>query len=263
MTQNNLKHLLSKTITLFLMIIIFFSCSKGNKEIISYYENGNPKLVYYTKTEKEIKKKVSEQMFYENGKIKYEGKFGENNQKTGKWYYYFEDGTKFAECDFTKSKSGFGWEVYKTDKTKLVGSKDKVNEVTFYTNGGLAKIRISNETQEKEYKFFPSFNLMEDRTLKNNILNGQTLSFFDNGKINSKNYFKNGVQDSIYILYYENGSTQIKGNYKIGNKVGKWEYFKQDGSTDGDETYKEDGSIIKTRDTGLKYYDKNGNEIKL
>ncbi|MFA6199790.1 MAG: hypothetical protein WC679_05230 [Bacteroidales bacterium] len=262
MRHNNLTSLLSKVIILSLIIVLSFSCSKGSKEIISSYENGNPKLVYYTKTEKGIKKKVSEQMFYENGKIRYEGNF-QHNERTGKWSYNFEDGTKFATCNYTKSKSGFDWEIYKADKTKLVNSKDKISGITFYTDGCLARIMIKNEKQEKEYRFFPSFNLMEDRTMKGNVLNGQTLSFYENGHINSSNYFKNGIQDGTYILYYENGSQQIKGNYRQDNRVGKWEYFKQDGSPDGEEIYGEDGSIIKQRATGLKYFDKDGNEIKL
>lgn len=257
-----LTSLLSKTIILFFTILTISSCSNGKKEVISYYENGNPKLVYYTKMDKEIKYKIAEKMYYENGKLKYEGSF-KNNEKTGNWNYFFEDGTKFAQCDYTDSKSGKNWEVYKIDKTILVNTKDKVQEVTYYPDGSLAAIKIKKKEFEKEYKFFPSFKLLEERTYKGNLLNGQTLSFFENGKINSNNFFKDGMQDSIYFLYYENGSTQIKGNFKMDNKIGKWEYFKQDGTPDGEEIYAEDGSIMKARNTGLKYYDKDGKEIVL
>jgi antitoxin component YwqK of YwqJK toxin-antitoxin module len=262
MAQKNLISLASKVIAIFLIAIIFSSCSKGDKEIISFYENGSPKLIYFTKTKNGVKEKVFEQMYYENGKLQYVGNFI-NNEKTGKWEYYFQNGTLFSKCDYTNSKSGFNWEVYKMDKTKLVNKNDKVEEVTFYVEGGLAAIRVKNQTQEKEYRFFPSYRLMEERELKGNILNGQILSFYENGNINSKNYFKDGMQDSIYILYYENGKVQIKGNYKMDNKIGKWEYFKEDGSFDGDELYTEDGSIIKPRNSGMKYFDKDGNQIMI
>ncbi|MDX9797758.1 MAG: hypothetical protein RBT05_02760 [Bacteroidales bacterium] len=261
MTKTNLINSISKINAIFLLVLIFSSCTKNNKEVISFYENGNPKLVYFTKMDKNIKYKVAEKMYYENGKLQYEGNFN-NNEKTGKWTYYFENGAIFSKCDFTNSKSGNGWEVYKMDNTKIVSSKDKIDEVSFYPEGTLAAIKFRNQNQEKEYKFFPSFKVMEERNYKGNILNGQTLSFYENGNINSKNYFKDGMQDSIYVLYYENGTTQIKGNYKLDTKVGKWEYFREDGSPDGEEIYGDEGSLLKPRDTGLKYYDKEGNEIK-
>lgn len=261
MTRKHLISYISKIIAVFSLVFIFSSCSQNKKEIISFYENGNPKLVYYTKMDKNIKYKVAEKMYYENGKLKYEGNF-DNNEKTGNWTYYFENGVVFAKGNFTNSKSGFDWEVYKIDKTKIVSKNDKIDEISFYPDGELASIKFRNDKQEKEYKFFPSYRVVEERDYKGNILNGQTLSFYENGNINSQNYFKDGMQDSIYILYYENGAVQIKGNYKLDVKVGKWEYFRQDGSSDGEEIYGDDGSLLKPRGTGLKYYDKEGNEIK-
>jgi hypothetical protein len=49
----------------------------------------------------------------------------------------------------------------------------------------------------------------------------------------------------------------------MDNKIGKWEFFKKDGTSDGEEIYGEDGSILKSRNTGIKLYDKEGNEIKI
>ncbi|MDD2489216.1 MAG: hypothetical protein WC108_04685 [Bacteroidales bacterium] len=262
MNNKNLTALFSKAIIIIFALLINSSCSSGTKEVISYYENGNPKLVYYIKKDNGVKNKVAEKLYYENGKLKYEGKF-EQNERTGKWFYYFENGNIFAQCDYTNSKSGNNWEVNKIDKTKIVTNKDKVKEVTYYPDGALAAIKIIYDKYEKEYSFFQSFQLLEERTYKGNILNGQSLSFYENGKINSTNYFKDGMQDSIYVLYYENGSTQIKGNFKMDNKIGKWEFFKKDGTSDGEEIYGEDGSILKSRNTGIKLYDKEGNEIKI
>ncbi|MCK9163061.1 MAG: hypothetical protein WCR29_01425 [Bacteroidales bacterium] len=262
MKTKTLKGLLSKTIVIILTVLITSSCSNGKKEVISYYENGNPKLIYYIKKDKDSKYKVAEKMYYENGKLKYEGKF-DNNERTGKWIYYFENGNKFSQCDYTNSKSGIDREVYKVDKTKIVGKNDKVEEVTFYPDGSLAAIKIKYDKFEKEYKFFPSFRLLEERTTKGNVLNGESLSFYENGKVNSTNYFKDGMQDSIYVLYYNNGSTQVKGSYKMDNKIGKWEYFKEDGTDDGEELFSDDGSIIKSRNTGIMYFDKEGKQINL
>src|SRR5574344_2995008 len=100
MKYTHIRGLLSKTIILFLVAIIVVSCSKGHKEIISYYKNGNPKLVYFTKMQDGIKTKVYEKMYYENGKLCYKGGCI-NNEKTGVWKFYYDNGKKFGQWDYT------------------------------------------------------------------------------------------------------------------------------------------------------------------
>lgn len=262
MKAKTLRGLLSKTTLLILILLISSSCGKGDKEIISHYENGNPKLIYFIKTEDATRYKVAEEMYYENGNLRYKGSF-KDNKRTGKWLYYFENANKFSEFDYTNSESGKGIEVYKIDNTKIVDKKDEVKEVTYFPDGSLAIIKVKYEGFEKEYKFFPSYNLMEERRLEGNILNGRTESYYENGSINSINYFKDGMQDSLYVLYYKNGLVQVKGMYNMDLEVGKWEYFKEDGTEDGQELYSDDGSIIQSRDTGVRYFGKDGKEINL
>ncbi|MDR0971490.1 MAG: hypothetical protein LBM25_03810 [Bacteroidales bacterium] len=242
---------------------LIIGCKGTNKEVISTYENGNPKKVYYTKQENGNKIKVKEVMYYENGYIRYEGAFL-NGERTGVWMFYFENGTLFALADFTNNSNGNNWEVYKTDKTVIAKKSNKVKTISFFSDGCLALIRIINDRDEEtEYKFYPSFNISQKALYKNGKYNGEVIALFNNGRINSKNFFKEGLQDSIYNLYYENGNIQVEGQYNKGEKIGVWKYFNEDGSLKGEEEYALDGSIIKALSLGIKYYDKEGKEIKM
>ena len=130
---------------------------------------------------------------------------------------------------------------------KLEGQE--ITEETLDENSEVAAVMLENFSAEMK----PASNIQDDdyMTIIRNCFS-----------INSKLYSAKIGDETTYILYYENGTTQIKGNYKLDSKVGKWEYFKADGTPDGEEIYGEEGSLLKPRDTGLKYYDKNGNEIK-
>lgn len=80
MKAKTLRGLLSKTTLLILILLISSSCGKGDKEIISHYENGNPKLIYFIKTEDATRYKVAEEMYYENGNLRYKGSFKDNKR---------------------------------------------------------------------------------------------------------------------------------------------------------------------------------------
>jgi Uncharacterized protein conserved in bacteria len=258
----SIKHLLSKTIALSIIALFAISCGKGEREVISSYSNGNPKLVYYTKTNNGVKTRVYEQMYYENGKIRYKGSCL-NTEKNGTWKYYYENGRKFAQCDFTNSKAGKKWTLLSTDGNKFVDSKDSIAEIVFYYDGCPAAIRVIQQKKETLYKFFPSFKTQVKCAMKGNILNGPSLSYFENGNINSKNYYRDGMQEGEYVLYYDNGSVRIKGNYSKDKQVDSWQYFKSNGQPDGEEVYSNEGKLIKARNTGLHYYGKDGKELKM
>lgn len=251
---------MSMMLSFFFIGILFISCSKGEREIIEYYDSENPKLIYYIKNIDGVKKRTYEKMYYENGKTRYEGKY-ENDLRQGIWKYYFENGLLFAKIDNKKNKIII--EIYNIKKEKLVNKNDEIKEIANYPDGSIAMIRIKKGDQEKEYTFYESYNIFEEKTLKNNFLDGIVKAYHENGQISSLNYFKQGVQDSIFVLYHDNGNIQVKGQYKDDNKIGVWKFYNSEGNEDGIEEYSKDGSIIKSRQTGVRYYDKQGNEITI
>lgn len=258
MRVKNTINCLSKSFFVFLGLVAIMSCSNGNKEVVEYYNSSEPKLVYFTKVEDGVTKRVGEKMYYESGQTMYEGRY-KNDERIGHWAYYFENGSLFCRMRFDKEPNSF--EVFDSQKNRLITGKDNIVEANYYPNGALAKIRKTEGEREVEYRFYTNFNLFEKRTTKKDLLDGEVLSYHESGQLSSKSHYNNGVQDGDYHLYYENGNLRLKGKVDNGIRVGVWEYYKESGEEDGQEEYSEDGSLIKHRDTGLRYFDKDGNEI--
>ncbi|MDR1848310.1 MAG: hypothetical protein LBR17_09405 [Bacteroidales bacterium] len=231
------------TATAILSAIIFFSCSKGDKQVITTYSDGKPKLVFYTKNQNDKKVLVYQKMFYQNGKLRFEGEV-KNNQKYGIWKYYFETGQLFAKTDFTLNPAGELWEVFTADKKPLITTSDTLITAALTKDNELVGINVRRQGLEKIYRFFESFNLQEERTLKGNILNGQSTAYFENGNIQSVHYYKDGFNDSTFSVFNENGTKLYNGQYKMGVKVGKWDFYNSDGSVRSE------------------MYDTNGNKIR-
>ncbi len=59
----------------------------------------------------------------------------------------------------------------------------------------------------------------------NYVENGKSYRFDDNGVLSHMFTFKSGVMNGEYISYFKNGTIESKGNYFNGNKSGEWEYY--------------------------------------
>ena len=55
--------------------------------------------------------------------------------------------------------------------------------------------------------------------------NGEWISYFPNGNIQSICHFNKGVPNGPIIVYNEKGSTLYRGNFKNGDKVGEWIFY--------------------------------------
>lgn len=221
-------------------------CSCSEKVVVEKYENGKSKLIAVMKKKDGVKVKVGEERLYENGKTRHKGGLV-SDKRTGTWKFYFENGKLFSKADFTNSPMGENWTVYDTAGEEIVSSKDRVMEIHFASDGGLCDIKVKRGEGEVFYKFFESFKPCIISNMKGNIPNGETTSWFENGKLNSFYYYKDGIQDSSYKVYTETGGLLLSGQYKMGVKVGKWEYFLSDGTPAGIEIYDMDGALLKGR----------------
>lgn len=254
---------ISKILMFAVIALVCISCSKGRKVIVSTYDNGKPCLVYYMKKINGVDTKVYEQRYYPNDQLRSEGKC-KGDKRLGTWKFYFKNGDLFAKTDFTNKKEGESWEVWRNKNEKIVDKKDKLRTIAFSNEGTLVSIKIEkNNDNEIFYRFFNSFNLFEKWNLKGNIPNGEAISWFENGNINSIHHYKYGLQDNTYIVYAENGQKIISGQYNKGVKVGKWEYFNSNGQVSGSEIYDANGvRLTQKQDNNLIYIGKDGKEIK-
>lgn len=60
--------------------------------------------------------------------------------------------------------------------------------------------------------------------------NGEWISYFPNGNIQSICRFNKGVPNGPIIVYNENGSTLYRGNFNNGKKVGEWIFYDSTGN---------------------------------
>lgn len=252
---------ITKILTLIMLVLICFSCSKGKKVIIGRFDNGKPSIIYYMKTINGKETKVYEEKYYPNDQLRSEGKcMGE--KRLGVWKFYFDNGDLFAKADFSNSRDGSNWEIWKNKKERLVNQKDSIISLALSNEGTPVSIKVKQNGQEIFYRFFNSFKLMERWYLKGNIPQGEAMSWFEDGEINSIHYYKDGLQDSTYVVYSDSGQKIISGQYHKGLKVGKWEYFNSNGQPSGIEIYDVDGKqLIQREDTNVVYIGKDGKEI--
>jgi len=89
--------------------LLLSSCGQETtKEIISNWPNGDVQKIYYYKQKGEIRVKVAEETFYENGQQEMRGEF-KNDKRDGTWTYWHENGNLWTssayENDLRKGKS--------------------------------------------------------------------------------------------------------------------------------------------------------------
>ena len=56
----------------------------------------------------------------------------------------------------------------------------------------------------------------------NGLKNGEWVSYFQNGKIQSICHFKDGIPHGPIIVYNEKGDELYRGNFDNGSKIGEW-----------------------------------------
>lgn len=229
-----------------LLSVALFTVSCNREQVVEKYPDGKDKLIHVMRKQDGRLQKVGERMLYENGRTRLKGRC-KGDKREGVWKFYFQNGKIFAQADFTNSQSGEKWSVYDTAGNELVSPNDKVLEAQFASDGGLCGIRVRKQSDEVLYKFFESFKVQIRAHLKGNIPNGETVSYFENGQLNSYYFYRDGIQDSVYKVYTETGGMLLSGRYNKGVKVGKWEYFLSDGTPAGVEIYDVDGTLLKGR----------------
>ena len=84
------------------LLWLLLSCnSKQVKEVVSYYENGNPQIIEYTKVAWGDTILIKKQELYRNGYIKFQTEFKKNFSKCSS---YLESGQIIEEKYFTNGQ---------------------------------------------------------------------------------------------------------------------------------------------------------------
>jgi antitoxin component YwqK of YwqJK toxin-antitoxin module len=88
-----------------ILVLIVSSCTSGTEKIVeSRFPDKSPEVVKYYKKNGEIRELVKEEAFYPNKKKRMEGEY-KNNEREGRWIYYYEDGKVWSEGFFKQGKN--------------------------------------------------------------------------------------------------------------------------------------------------------------
>ena len=243
--------------------------SETDKELYALYrkydKNGNLSIYTYA-----IDGKNTDKGYYSDGKLAYIKELkivkGEAPIQNGKYIEYYKNGQIKVQGHYKDGKREGEF------KTFLRNSKNAGS--VFYKNGKIIKSTLINSMKDNT-----SFSILTDINSSSNshevvtdefsngllkqyftfnkdeLLDGESRQYYEEGDIKSISPFKNNVADGVFISYYQNGNMKEKHAYKNGNeegegifyyKNGKLEekYFMKNGKLDGEAiNYFEDGKI--------------------
>jgi len=79
--------------------MLLFSCGNREEVVEQTYPNGNKKIVMiYEGSDGKV---VGQKSYYLGGQVEVTGQFDANAKRSGKWIYYYENGNKWSECEYS------------------------------------------------------------------------------------------------------------------------------------------------------------------
>ena len=175
---------------------------------------------------------------YENGSLRYEGFFKDNNP-VGIFTYYYPSSEVYIEKEFFHNgEAAAAHFFYKSGALKASGLY--VNELkdSTWNYFNTDSILIGSE----QYKdgnlhgmaktFYDSGELYEAKRWENGVKHGEWKQFYIDGTLKMKCLLTNGKQDGYFFFYHPNGELNIKGNYDFDEKIGVWMYYNENSKLD-------------------------------
>lgn len=103
--------------------------------------------------------------------------------------------------------------------------------VSTYENGQPAKAYYYNKENQRVYEkdFHDNGALMMEGPIVNDLRNGEWISYFPDGKVQSTGTFKDGVRVGKSLVYHENGHLWMDGWYHDDHRCGEWIYYDEQG----------------------------------
>ena len=103
--------------------------------------------------------------------------------------------------------------------------------ITTYDNGQPAKIYFFDHDGRcvREVDYYETGAVMMEGTIENDLRNGEWISYFPDGKVQSSGFFKDGIRVGQAKVYYENGHLWMDGSYADDHKCGEWIFYDEQG----------------------------------
>ncbi|MBQ8222893.1 MAG: hypothetical protein IJZ87_06060 [Bacteroidales bacterium] len=184
----------------------------------------------YNKTDKQGRRQGKWIDFHQNGKVRYEGEF-KNNEPIGTFLYYSEDGKLIAKNQYVKNSKISEAELYSPNGNIIAKGKylDKKKHEKWEYFSEESSVLILEENYDngvvvgKTLAYSPVTQIViEEIEYVDGIKNGVFNKYYDNGRPMVKAFYKNDELDGSYVSYYPNGVAKESGNFVLGRKVGEW-----------------------------------------
>ena len=259
------------------LLTIIFSINDENSRFYRYYDE-NLNLAIDVNC---IDGKCIQKGYYSNKKLAYikEAKLTENLDilTNGKYTEYYKNGQIKIQGSykegmrngefktFLKNGKSAGFIIYKDGKiiksTLVKTMKD---------NASFSPISYANYDLDTSYSIggvdFPNKLLKRYRMYdKKGVLNGNSISYYEEGNIQSIFPYKNNLIEGLVIRYYENGNIKEEVNYKNNKMNGEAKSYDENGKLNGRTIFKDDIKLeedVYKENEILKNTFKNGELVK-
>ncbi len=197
------------------------------------YDEGELKGEYYFQNnEKKIDKKYTHLSdstytgsyieYYKNGNLKFKREYDVKGKPIGAWESYFENGKIKAKKEYDSTNKRVGeWKEY--------FSNGQIKTFTVFPDG-------------KHYVYYEDTTLMIEGKMKNYEPHGKWKKYFKDGSLQAISNYPNGTH--LEYDYKDNKYVKVKGTYKNGKENGEWTVYHDNGSID------EVGKMIKGKKEG-------------
>lgn len=174
------------------------------------------------------------QEFYLTGRLQAEGSYT-NDEKTGLWKYYFENGIleQIGAYD-SKGLAKGEWKWYYPNKQlrRVENFYEDINqgEMVEYASDSTIMLKGTYVDGRREGPWLQNVNGYRDKgDYLDDVREGYWKSYYPNGNLYFEGKYVDDYPDGVQIWYYENGNIMEKGSYSMGLKNGEWRYFGEDG----------------------------------
>lgn len=182
------------------------SCIFIGGRTIDAFPNGDPKVVRHITGFRKFEPCLTEQMFYENGLLRYEKKyFGNDSVPDGQWNFYYDNGQLFASADFTQNHTeGTHWVFYDRNGNSFIDRNSYDSLAILRHDDFGAPIKVSYFTKDQKI----------------------VVQYDELHALQKVQYFTYEYPDGPEITYYPNGQAQHVTFYSNGTKVNRVDFRK-------------------------------------
>ena len=149
--------------------------------------------------------------FHDNGQLRYEGSFIDDNP-SGIFLYYSDRGILEANLEyFNEGKSASAYLYYANGKVQAVGL-------------------YQNELKAQLWKYYDiKENLLREENYENGKLEGMTTLYYPDGNILEKSSYLADKKDGKSLHYHRNGQLKLSANYKADKLEGSYTFYNSSG----------------------------------